>query len=104
MARLSILHLSDLHFVGLKSPDQKIVLEALLKDFRSEFQAARIRPDLVVFSGDLVQAGASLELFAEARREFIEPMAAAFGISAKRIIICPGNHDISKSVVDAEDY
>ncbi|MHB1205683.1 MAG: metallophosphoesterase family protein [Rhodospirillaceae bacterium] len=104
MAQLSILHLSDLHFVGSKSPDQRIVLDALLADLGAEYSEGRIRPDLIVFSGDLVQAGANAELFAEVQREFLDPLATIFHLSLTQIVICAGNHDISKAIVDSEDY
>ena len=100
---LCILHLSDLHFSGSADADAKIVIGALLRDIERERKAGTII-DLIVFSGDLVQAGKNREAFDEARKDFIERVIAVAGISPDRFVICPGNHDIDRDVVDKDDY
>ena len=73
MRRLA--HISDLHF-GREEP---AVVEGLLADL------ARVKPDLVVVSGDLTQ---------RARRAQFRAAAAFFArLPAPRLVV-PGNHDI----------
>jgi 3',5'-cyclic AMP phosphodiesterase CpdA len=55
---LSILHISDFHFTKRHLQDQLIVVDALEADIRALCIGHR-RPDIVIFSGDLVQAGGS---------------------------------------------
>ena len=53
---LSILHISDFHFAKRKQRDQFVVVDALVKDLEALCIGHR-RPDLVMFTGDLVNAG-----------------------------------------------
>lgn len=71
-----VLHLSDTHF-GTERP---AVVEALVT------LAQRLRPDLVIFSGDITQR-ATVAQFAAARR-FVDRLAPA------PLLAIPGNHDI----------
>ena len=70
-----LLHISDTHF-GTERPE---VVEALIR------MAVDLRPDLVVFSGDITQR-ARRKQFAEARR-FVDSLLAP-------ALVLPGNHDI----------
>lgn len=104
MARpICILHLSDLHFSGSADADAKIVINSLLKDIERERATGAII-DIVIFSGDLVQAGKDSTVFDEAQKEFIEKVITAAGISSDCFFICPGNHDIDRDIVDKETY
>jgi 3',5'-cyclic AMP phosphodiesterase CpdA len=71
-----LLHLSDTHF----GTEQAEVLEALVA------LAHRLRPDLVVLSGDITQR-ARADQFLAARR-FVDRLGAPW-------LAIPGNHDIS---------
>lgn len=70
-----IAHISDLHF-GRIDP---VVVEALLADVE------RLRPDLVVISGDLTQRARSSQF--DAARDFLARLPV-------RHMVVPGNHDI----------
>ena len=70
-----LLHISDTHF-GTEQPP---VVEALIR------MASELRPDLVVFSGDITQR-ARRNQFAAARR-FVDRLSAP-------TLVLPGNHDI----------
>jgi 3',5'-cyclic AMP phosphodiesterase CpdA len=74
---LTLLHISDLHF---GPPYVPMVGEALLRI------APRLRPDVVVVSGDLTQR-AKAEQFAAAR-EFLGRLPAV------PQVVVPGNHDV----------
>jgi predicted MPP superfamily phosphohydrolase len=103
MTKLTLLHLSDLHWTSKKGPDQKIVLDALMKDLSINKNENGLAPDLIMFSGDLVQAGQDETAFEEAKREFTDRVLAATGLKADRLLLVPGNHDIMREVVrDAE--
>lgn len=95
---VSILHLSDLHFDHRKPQDRRIVLDALFADLR-RLRSQDRKFDLVVFSGDLVQAGAEMDSFLAARSNFLDPVLSIVGLDADRLILVPGNHDIDASEV-----
>jgi 3',5'-cyclic AMP phosphodiesterase CpdA len=98
--RIEILHLSDLHLSSQYLTDLSVVREALISRLNAEVQA-RGAPDVVVFSGDLVQAGSALE-FELAKKEFIDPVLRATTVTQDRFIIVPGNHDIDREAVRSE--
>jgi predicted MPP superfamily phosphohydrolase len=100
---ITILHLSDLHWSEEKAKDMQIVVGALCEDLRGLRRDGHVVPDLAVFSGDLVQAGESPALFEAARHAFLRPMLEAAGLTAERLFIVPGNHDIARSVVREDD-
>ncbi len=89
----SILHLSDLHFDHANQQDRAIVIHALLSDI-DQLRSQGHQFDLLVFSGDLVQAGAEAKNFAQVTDAFITPVLGASGLARDRLIIAAGNHDI----------
>jgi predicted phosphodiesterase len=93
---VQILHLSDLHLREGWYEEQGVILEALLLDLRSRF--ASQTPPILVFPGDLVQAGASERLFAFFDTYF-EPLLSDLEIDRSRRIFVPGNHDVSRDAV-----
>ena len=55
-------------------------------------------PDLIIFSGDLTYAGTHLGAFAEAYDRTIKRIADAVGVTSDRVLLAPGNHDISRTI------
>jgi predicted MPP superfamily phosphohydrolase len=99
--RLEILHLSDLHLSSKNFADYSVVRAALLS--RIGLQVDELGPpDIVIFSGDLVQGGSSVAEFEYAQKEFIEPVLHAAKVSSDRFFIVPGNHDIDRDSVRTE--
>lgn len=99
---ITILHLSDFHYSQRKSREQGIVVDALIEDLKRLCIGHR-KPDLILFTGDLVQA-AGVDPHEEAYDFFIERVSKATGTSDDRIFLTPGNHDLSRSVAEtAED-
>lgn len=94
---LSILHISDFHHAKRKMRDQLVVVDALVKDLEGLCIGHR-RPDLVMFTGDLVNAG-GVDHHDEAYDFLLMRVAAATGCSDDRMFIVPGNHDVSRDVV-----
>lgn len=71
-----ILHVSDLHVGAGATPDAAPALEALVE---------RLRPELIVASGDLTHRG---------RRDQHDRAAALLRCLKVRVVAVPGNHDI----------
>ena len=99
---ITILHLSDFHYSQRKSREQGIVVDALLDDLKTLCIGHR-KPDLILFTGDLVQA-AGIDPHDDAYDFFVERVSKATGTSDDRIFLTPGNHDLSRTVTeDAAD-
>lgn len=96
---LSILHISDFHYSSRKWREQEIVVDALVADLETLCVGHR-RPDVVMFTGDLVN-GAATDSHCDAYDRFISRVASATKCSEERIFIVPGNHDVSQAVVGA---
>lgn len=94
---LSILHISDFHYSKRKEREQKIVVDALISDLESLCIGHR-KPDLVVFTGDLVQAAGS-DRHDEAYDFLLSRVTKATGCSDERLFIVPGNHDLARTTV-----
>jgi predicted MPP superfamily phosphohydrolase len=98
MTKVTILHVSDLHWSGAQETDTKLVVEALFADLRL-LRDKGIAPDIVVFSGDLAQSGESKEQLLAGFNQFLSPLLETLGLERNRLVVCPGNHDIARSVV-----
>ncbi|HMI86524.1 MAG TPA: metallophosphoesterase [Polyangiaceae bacterium] len=106
----SLLHLSDLHRDLADEIETGTLLDSLERDLErhSKEDPAILRPSLAVVTGDMVY-GASPRAPApndELRRqyaqslEFLEGLARRFfGGERERVVILPGNHDISLPAV-----
>ncbi len=95
---LTILHISDFHFSKRKQREQGIIVEALVKDLTTLCIGHR-KPDVVMFTGDLVQA-AGMDFHVDAYDFLIDRVSKATGVSDERIFIAAGNHDLSWSGVE----
>jgi predicted MPP superfamily phosphohydrolase len=96
---LSILHISDFHFTRRHQREQEIVVDALIRDLEVLCIGHR-RPDVVMFTGDLLNAG-GVDRHDEAYDALLARVVVATGCSDERIFIVPGNHDLSRSLVEA---
>lgn len=74
------------------------ILDALWTDINT-LQAEMGPPDLVCFTGDLVQQGDLEDDFDLAISRFILPLEEITGLGDDRIFIVAGNHDVSRSKV-----
>lgn len=100
---VNILHLSDLHF-GIEKHRtvtgkrqrfrQKELFKKLIDTLKDDTCLPRNwKPDVVVISGDIAWSGDSKE-YQEFNDEFLTPLMQALNLDIRRIITCPGNHDI----------
>ncbi|MFK4259847.1 metallophosphoesterase family protein [Agrobacterium tumefaciens] len=96
---LTILHLSDFHFSKRKQREQGIVVDALINDLKSLCVGHR-KPDLILFTGDLVNA-AGLDGHDDAYDFLIDRVSKATGCSDERIFLAAGNHDVAWNGLDA---
>ncbi len=96
---LTWIHLSDWHQKGA-SFDRGVVRDALLEDIRN--RTTRVseeleKLDFAIFSGDLAFSGKDTE-YESARREFIDPVLDACGLTTDQFLIVPGNHDLDRTL------
>jgi 3',5'-cyclic AMP phosphodiesterase CpdA len=96
-ATITIVHLSDTRFNGTPHAQgcqsQSTPAPPLHEDLTRLRDQHEIRPDLVVISGDLTAQALPAE-FARAR-EFASALAAGLRFGSERVMIVPGDHDIS---------
>jgi len=87
------LHLSDFHFSRGEDYDANIVLEALLRDLPSIGKEREFLPvDLVFVTGDIASSGNEREY--ELAAQFLHRLLCELDVSADRLYIVPGNHDV----------
>lgn len=83
-----VVHLSDTHLVAEGLLYGQLDADARLRQIFAELTASQIRPDALVFTGDLADYG---EVEAYARlREIVDPVAAELG---SQVVWAMGNHD-----------
>ncbi len=97
MSKLTVLHLSDSHWSKKREHSKNSLVTQLLADLQT-LQKRGILPDIVVFSGDLVQAGQDAGAFAAAYEKILNPILKFLNLTGDRLFVCPGNHDISREV------
>ncbi len=95
---LDIIHLSDVHLRSPASHGQGIILEALKEDLSASKSGAR-RPDLLVFSGDIVDKADNEDAFIEALSLIVE-IQQIVGVDEEHTILCAGNHDLKRSFAE----
>jgi predicted MPP superfamily phosphohydrolase len=114
LRRLSWLHISDLHVATRTrkdhrlAPDQEICwksLEADIAAFRCNAGPSKPvePPDIIVLSGDIVQAGASADAF-ELAHALITRLCKAAAVKRTRVFIIPGNHDIAQNRLTKDQH
>lgn len=100
MRYTNIVHISDLHLKNDESGrfNQSVIIEGLKNDLRL-IKDSQLRPDLIVFTGDIAQGGNSQSVYDDATNT-LNDLADAAGLDHSRVFICPGNHDASRDVID----
>lgn len=96
---LTWLHLSDLHYRGSEDYNVSVVKHALLSDIKYMVDNKGLRPDFVVFTGDLAFSGQPDQY--EWVEAFLDQLLVTAGIvSRDRLFVVPGNHDIDRTAID----
>jgi WD40 repeat protein len=101
MPKFTFIHLSDLHFRE-NDPSQNRVLSAFFKDVEKLKNELNIKPDFIIFSGDLVNIGDNYKEFKSVKENFIDLLLNTLSLNLNKFFICPGNHDIKKSVISPD--
>ncbi|MCE9609610.1 MAG: metallophosphoesterase [Chthoniobacter sp.] len=106
LGSLTILQVSDVQFGknhrfgNLGALDENDVpFDSLFKRLSADLnilEDLKVRPDLVIVSGDLAELGAKEE-FDDALR-FIEQLSEHVRLPSSRFVIVPGNHDINRKL------
>jgi predicted MPP superfamily phosphohydrolase len=89
---INILHLTDFHYSKRKEHDQRIVIDALLADI-AKLSDGTLKPDLIVFSGDLVDNADEESIYDLFFDSLLEPLSKVARCGESRIVISAGNHD-----------
>ena len=92
-ARVTWLHLSDLHFRKSQAYDENVVLKALLRDLFEQ----QVHPDFVAVSGDIAFSGQPIEY--DLARRFFNDLLQTTGLDKDRLFLVPGNHDVDRSLI-----
>ncbi|GKU24074.1 hypothetical protein CFOLD11_09000 [Clostridium folliculivorans] len=94
MRKFTLLHLSDLHIDNADDPNFAIAREYLKNDLIKIIKEKRKQIDAVVISGDIINKGKlqSYDLAKNMIREIIDIAE----LSADKVLIVPGNHDIAR--------
>lgn len=104
MAEATILHLSDLHMDKGHFKEIKIILDALFDDLKGlkDENKKDLKPDMVFFTGDLVNSGSNYDEFGLAREEFIKKLLLPdiLSLPEERFFFVSGNHDIDRNKWD----
>lgn len=100
MAKICFLHLSDFHYSKDHETGMKVVVDCLISDLEKLKSEEGFLPRFVVFSGDLVHAGAVEDDFERAYNFLTVPVIDALGLSPGMFFFTPGNHDINISRID----
>jgi UDP-2,3-diacylglucosamine pyrophosphatase LpxH len=94
---ISWLHISDVHFRTSETYNANIVAKALLLDIKERIAEDGLRPDFIAFTGDTAFSGRSTEY--ELAKQFFFDLLTATDVSAERLFLVPGNHDVDRSLI-----
>lgn len=84
------LHISDIHFRGKHQLDQNDAFLRIREDLATRKADGKL-PDLIFVTGDITHSGQGPDFGKMADR--LSELCKEIGISHKRVIFCPGNHD-----------
>ena len=87
---MKILHISDFHYLSKHDSDYRFRVEKLCQDISGK------KIDLIVFSGDLVFEGGSLENFRAASSVLFDELLKTTDLDKSRLVITQGNHDMER--------
>ncbi|RWE54068.1 metallophosphoesterase [Mesorhizobium sp.] len=91
----SILHISDLHYSKKNAEQRNFLANKFFEDLRVTIDSQG-KPNAIVFSGDIVNNPDEDDVYLYAIDSFFERLFEISGLSSSALVLCPGNHDISR--------
>lgn len=88
---ITILHISDLHFVTEADKDKTRYEESFVAKFIENVRSTKI--DYLIVSGDVADKSKKLEY--DKASCFLNKLVSKLNVPKKNVLICMGNHDIS---------
>lgn len=107
MKQIRILHISDIHLDNDSKEDfNNLIQKPFFETLKKETESKKI--DLVFLTGDLINKGTggfstTDEAFRSFNEIFLEPLQKVLSINKDDIIICPGNHDVNRTLDNPDD-
>ena len=96
--RLTVLHLSDLHFGWDEDPyehaERRLVLDGLLRALES--LDPDWEPECVCITGDLGGKGRAADY--QEVEDWLRQLLGVLSIGPEALVICPGNHDVNREL------
>ncbi|WP_262267385.1 metallophosphoesterase [Microvirga yunnanensis] len=100
---VNILHLTDFHYSKRNEDDQRMIIDALLADV-TKLSDGSLKPDLIVFSGDLVDRADDPNVYDYFYDLLLDPLTKAARCGDSRVVFTAGNHDTHRSVVQKQKH
>jgi predicted MPP superfamily phosphohydrolase len=94
---LTWLHLSDLHMRRDELDNLRVVLDALWEDLPAQIDELG-GLDFIAFTGDIAHSGEAEE-YALAEKHFFGRLLEVTDLTADKLVIVPGNHDVDWDLV-----
>lgn len=107
MKQIRILHISDIHLDNDSKEDfNNLIQKPFFETLKKETESKKI--DLVFLTGDLINKGTggfstTDDAFRSFNEIFLEPLQKVLSINKDDIIICPGNHDVNRTLDNPDD-
>jgi len=98
MNRISVIHVSDIHYEKNEPENQGLILTSFFTDLQNKIDKNNKENTFCIISGDLVNKGNSDKIFEDFYNNFIVQLTAFVPI--KNIYCSPGNHDLDRKVVE----
>jgi predicted phosphodiesterase len=104
MTTFTWLHLSDLHLCGKETSVDRGRFENMLLDIKTQQEGTGLKPDAVFFTGDIAFSGQQEQY--DLAGSWFDKILEICHLSGQRdkFFFVPGNHDVSRSVVEKPDY
>ncbi len=93
---MKILHITDFHF----KPNKQDIFKQnkIIEDLISHIKSNLISIDFICFTGDIVYSGKEPQDFNQASIALIDKLLSELNLSKEFFFICPGNHDVDRSL------
>lgn len=98
MNKISVLHISDIHFEKNEPENQGLVISSFFHDLEHYLLQNDRDNNYCIISGDLVNKGATDHIYNEFYQHFILKLSQF--IPLNHIYSVPGNHDLNRNLVE----